>query len=141
MNAKQTPLVDLLRLHADDLHSAHGHNQSSRLLSRAADEVDQLKSNLVALEDEKNSYIDYVGDALGQDHDGETLWDAAQRVLSERDRLRAELAECKRDAERYRTALEQIVAPFEDLNFVSGNKLLTYIHDTATAALAAKGDK
>ena len=92
MNAKQTPLVDLLRLHADDLHSAHGHNQSSRLLSRAADEVDQLKSNLVALEDEKNSYIDYVGDALGQDHDGETLWDAAQRVLSERDRLRAELA-------------------------------------------------
>ena len=95
MDAKQTPLVDLLRLHAEDLHSAHGHNQSSRLLSRAADEVDQLKSNLVALEDEKNSYIDYVGDALGQDHDGETLWDAAQRVLSERDRLRAELAECR----------------------------------------------
>ena len=108
MDAKQTPLVDLLRLHADDLHSAHGHNQSSRLLSRAADEVDQLKSNLVALEDEKNSYIDYVGDALGQDHDGETLWDAAQRVLSERDRLRAELAECKRDAERYRWLRERI---------------------------------
>ena len=56
-------------------------------------------------------------------------------------RLRAELAECRRGAERYRTALEQIVAPFEDLNFVSGNKLLTYIHDTATAALAAKGNE
>ena len=56
-------------------------------------------------------------------------------------RLRTELAECRRGAERYRTALEQILAPFEDLNFVSGNKLLTYIHDTATAALAAKGDK
>ena len=54
--------------------------------------------------------------------------------------LRAELAECKRDAERYRTALEQIVAPFEDLNFVSGNKPLTYIHDVATDALAAKGE-
>ena len=53
-------------------------------------------------------------------------------------RLRDELEECRRGAERYRTALEQIVAPFEDLNFVSGNKLLTYIHDTATAALAAK---
>ena len=119
MDAKQTPLVDLLRLHADDLHSAHGHNQSSRLLSRAADEVDQLKSNLVALEDEKNSYIDYVGDALGQDHDGETLWDAAQRVLSERDRLRAELeasetelrivrasqAESNAEVERLRTEL------------------------------------
>ena len=55
-------------------------------------------------------------------------------------RLRTELAECRRGAERYRTALEQIVAPFEDLNFVSGNKLLTYIHDTATSALAAKGE-
>ena len=53
-------------------------------------------------------------------------------------KLRAELAECKRDAERYRTALEQIVAPFEDLNFVSGNKPLTYIHYVATDALAAK---
>ena len=57
------------------------------------------------------------------------------------DRLRAELAECRRGTERYRTALEQIVAPFEDLNFVSGNKLLTYIHDVATAALAAKEEK
>ena len=59
-------------------------------------------------------------------------------MLAERSRLRNELAECSRDAEKYRTALEQILAPFEDLNFVSGNKLLTYIHDTATAALAAK---
>ena len=63
MDAKQTPLVDLLRLHAEDLHSAHGHNQSSRLLSQAADEIDRLKLNLVALEDEKNTYIDYVGGA------------------------------------------------------------------------------
>ena len=55
-------------------------------------------------------------------------------------RLRAELAECKRDAERYCTALEQIVAPFEDLNFVSGNKPLTYIYYVATDALAAKGE-
>ena len=70
--------------------------------------------------------------------------DEAIRTLnSEREanaRLTAELAECRRGAERYRTALEQIVAPFEDLNFVSGNKLLTYIHDVATAALAAKGE-
>ena len=107
MDAKQTPLVDLLRLHADDLHSDYGHNRSSRLLSQAADEIDRLKLNLVALEDEKNTYIDYVGDALGQDHDGETLWDAAQRVLSERDRLRAELEECRRDAERL-DSLEQM---------------------------------
>ena len=33
----------------------------------------------------KRTPIEYVGDALGQDHDGETLGDAAQRVLSERD--------------------------------------------------------
>ena len=52
-------------------------------------------------------------------------------MLKERSRLRAELAKC-------RAALEQILAPFEDLNFVSANKLLTYIHDTAAAALAAK---
>ena len=143
MDAKQTPLVDLLRLHADDLHIAHGHNQSSRLLSRAADEVDQLKSNLVALEDEKNSYIDYVGDALGQDH-GETLWDAAQRVLSERDRLRAELVGCKRDAERYRWLrrarmnVDVLVREDEDSVWLDmhGWDLDAYVD----AALAAKGE-
>ena len=64
--------------------------------------------------------------------------DDVARAVDREIALREELAECKRDAERYRTALEQIVAPFEDLNFVSGNKLLTYIHDVATAALAAK---
>lgn len=51
---------------------------------------DRLQSNLEALEDEKNTYIDYVGDALGQ-NDSESLWDAAQRVLSDRDRLREAL--------------------------------------------------
>lgn len=59
---------------------------------RLTAEVARLKSNLAALEDEKNTYIDYVGDALGQDHDRETLWDAAQRVLSDRDRRKSELA-------------------------------------------------
>lgn len=70
-----------------------------------------------------------------------TLHGAIEYWQAEALRLRAELAECRRGAERYRTALEQIVAPFEDLNFVSGNKLLTYIHDTATSALAAKEDE
>ena len=65
--------------------------------------------------------------------------DDVARAVDREIALRAELEECRRDAERYRTALEQILAPFEDLNFVSGNKLLTYIHDTATAALAADG--
>ena len=69
--------------------------------------------------------------------DAEACFTAADEIT----RLRAELAECRRGAERYRTALEQILAPFEDLNFVSGNKLLTYIHDVATAALAAKEDE
>lgn len=55
-------------------------------------EIERLRANMAALEDEKNTYIDYVGDALGQAADGETLWDAAQRVLSERDNLRADLA-------------------------------------------------
>lgn len=102
MNAKQTPLVDILRLHAEDLHSDYGHNKSARLLSQAADEIERLRSNALALEEEKNDYMDGVGDVLGQDHDGETLWAAAQRVMSECDRLRAELAECREDAERYR---------------------------------------
>ena len=113
MTAKQTPLFDLLRMHADDIHSAHGHNKSSTLLSKAADRIvaleaerdllkqevfavreqhgnaliecdqlqserDRLASSLTAIEDEKNSYLDYVGDALGQAADGESLWDAAQ---------------------------------------------------------------
>ena len=67
--------------------------------------------------------------------------DVCMRHSPEVMRLRAELAECKRDAERYRTALEQIVAPFEDLNFVSGNKPLTYLYYVATDALAAKGSE
>jgi len=95
MTAKQTPLVDILRLHAEDLHSDYGHNKSARLLSQAADEIERLRSNSLALEDEKNDYMDGVGDVLRQDHDGETLWAAAQRVMSECDRLRAELAECR----------------------------------------------
>ena len=96
MNAKQTPLVDILRLHAEDLHSDYGHNKSARLLSQAADEIERLRSNALALEEEKNDYMDGVGDVLGQDHDGETLWAAAQRVMSECDRLRAEFAEAKK---------------------------------------------
>ena len=92
MTAKQTPLVDILRLHAEDLHSDYGYNKSDSLLSQAADEIERLRSNALALEDEKNDYMDGVGDVLRQDHDGETLWAAAQRVMSECDRLRAELA-------------------------------------------------
>lgn len=87
---KQTPLVDILRLHAEDLHNDYGHNKSARLLSQAADEIERLRSSALALEDEKNDYMDGVGDVLRQDHDGETLWAAAQRVMSERDRLRTD---------------------------------------------------
>jgi len=79
-------------------------------------DVERLRANIRAIEDEKNSYIDYVGDALGQDHDDESLWDAAQRVLSDRDRVRVERDELseqltearierdalRADAERYR---------------------------------------
>lgn len=96
MTAKQTPLVDILRLHAEDLHNDYGHNKSARLLSQAADEIERLRSSALALEDEKNDYMDGVGDVLGQCHDGETLWAAAQRVMSECDRLRTELAELRK---------------------------------------------
>ena len=77
MTAKQTPFVDILRLHAEDLYSDYGHSKSARLLSQAADEIERLRSNSLALEDEKNGYMDGVGDVLRQDHDGETLWAAA----------------------------------------------------------------
>ena len=46
--------------------------------------------------------------------------DDVARAVDREIALRAELEECRRDAERYRTALEQIVAPFEDLNLVYG---------------------
>ena len=49
MNAKQTPLVDLLRLHAEDLHSDYGHNKSARLLSQAADEIERLRTTIERL--------------------------------------------------------------------------------------------
>ena len=41
---KQTPFVDILRLHAEDLHSARGHNKSARLLSQAADEIERIRA-------------------------------------------------------------------------------------------------
>lgn len=94
-----------LRLLAEDLHSATGHNPYAKALSQAADMIEMLRSNIAAIEDEKNTYMDYVGDALGQDHDGETLWDAAQRVLSERDSLRAEL-----ETERMRLVACSVIA-------------------------------
>lgn len=105
MNAKQTPFVNILRLHAEDLYSDYGHNKSARLLSQAADEIELLRSNALALLDEKNDYMDGVGDVLGQDHDGETLWAAAQRVMSECDRLRAEL-----ETERMRLVACSVIA-------------------------------
>ena len=54
MTTKQTPLVDLLRLHAEDLHSGCGHNQSSRLLSQAADEIERLHAELAAAKREND---------------------------------------------------------------------------------------
>lgn len=48
MTTSQTPLVDLMRIHADDVHSAHGHNKTSHLLSQAADEIERLRAELDA---------------------------------------------------------------------------------------------
>ena len=95
--------TNYLRELAEDLHSSTGYNPIAAALSLAADEIERIRSNAAALEDEKNTYMDYVGDALAQD-DNETLWDAAQRVLSERDRLRAELAEWKQEWQTMETA-------------------------------------
>lgn len=73
-----------VRTRVEELHAI-----AARLLELDGENA-RLRSNLAALEAEKNTYIDYVGDALGQSDD-ESLWDAAQRVLSERDRLREAL--------------------------------------------------
>lgn len=83
-------------------HECRPERESAELAAERA-RAESLHQRLVALEDEKNTYMDYVGDALGQDHDRETLWDAAQRVLSDRDRLRAAgraLLACPHIAER-----------------------------------------
>lgn len=61
--------------------------ESEQGIARLRAENEELRARLVALEDEKNAYIDYVGNGLGQGDD-ESLWDAAQRVLSDRDRYR-----------------------------------------------------
>lgn len=39
-------LVNELRMAADDLHSANGHNKYAALMSRAADEIESLKAKL-----------------------------------------------------------------------------------------------
>lgn len=72
-------------------------NAEARIAELEA-ERDRLKANLVALEDEKNAYIEYVGDTLGQGED-ESLWDASQRVISSRDRFRVTLTALVRVAE------------------------------------------
>ena len=116
--------------HIEAEFDRRGLDTYAMLVSRATEMLQRDEETIAALEAERDQLrAEYA--AYGVD---------MGRALDEVSRLRAELAECRRGAERYRTALEQIVAPFEDLNFVSGNKLLTYIHDTATAALAAKGE-
>lgn len=56
-----------------------------RLTTLAADRLaiaEELRRNMVALEDEKNKYMDRVGDVLGQDDD-ESLLAAASRIAAD----------------------------------------------------------
>ena len=119
-------------------------------IDAACDEIERLRAELetermrlaacsvIALANTPESAASARG--MHPDYQSPSCDDVA-RAVDREIALRAELEECRRDAERYRTALEQIVAPFEDLNFVSGNKPLTYIHDVTTNALAAKETK
>jgi hypothetical protein len=103
---QQTPLMDLLLMIPRDARATY---QSENFASAnfaygaichdAADRINLLEARLRDLEDEKNTYIDYVGDALGQSDD-ESLWDAAQRVLSDRDRYRVIVERLLEAAER-----------------------------------------
>lgn len=81
---------------------------------RRADLVD---AELERLRDEKNSYIEHIGDVLGQDYDGETLLDAAERVLRELEKAQALCLEQDRmlamSAEReakLKSQLDQLIA-------------------------------
>lgn len=80
-------------------------NYERVLNMRLQTENAELRNRLANLEDEKNDYINYVGDALGQDHDGESLWDAAQRVLSDRDRIRVERDELRDEVAELRAQI------------------------------------
>ena len=82
MTAKQTPLVDLLCIHADDIHSAHGHNKSSTLLSQAADRI-------AALEAERDQLLNEI-QLITAPHD--SVGAVIAGIRAERDQLRAELA-------------------------------------------------
>lgn len=46
MNAKQTPIEDIMRCYAEDLHSTTGHNRYSNTLSQGADEIERLRAAL-----------------------------------------------------------------------------------------------
>ena len=115
-------LDEIRRLRADLVECRAKHMDDLLVLGETAKAERELRAELAGMTDHRRAYMERA-----------ERWEASCA------RAVAELVECKRDAERYRTALEQIVAPFEDLNFVSGNKLLSYIHDTATTTLAARG--
>ena len=99
--------------------------------------IERLRANALANEDEHIRYVDYVGDALGQAESGESLWDAAQRVLSERDRLRveverlqAQLAAATHVLSLCAFALRQ---PFDDWKGVHEANALNAVNDFAVA--------
>ena len=85
MTAKQTPLVDLLRVHADDIHSAHGHNKSSTLLSQAADRI-------AVLEAERDRLTACLNAANEQAEHFERQW---YLMTDERDQLQDKLADAE----------------------------------------------
>ena len=113
-------------------------------LQKAEAGRDALRLRIAALEDEKNAYIDYVGDALGQAHDGETLWDAAQRVLSDRDKIRVdrdELAEKLPEAWIERDALRadsELLHRIVEAQFIDGYGDVDF-HEEAAIAAAENG--
>jgi hypothetical protein len=108
-------------------------------------EMERIRQNAATAEDEHIAYLDYVGDALGQAEDGESLLGAAQRVLSERDRMRAEnealrncaCSDCNVEVLALRAALAEIDAlrqSAERYIYLRDERRLESLHLRGTAA-------
>lgn len=127
-----------LRLLAEDIHSAAGHNAIASALSLSADKIERLQDENDAMRDE----IGELRDACAEKQRCIDSSVAAQRAfLAEIDALRAELAATQAEVKRLTHALRRIYCVDAEWSTPPTKSVAERMHDIATAALLLKARK